>query len=461
MPRKLTFKFPEELFNLSFLPYLECLARIQLFTGNRGSGKTTFLQQKAIIFALTKKYFRLIYTRKVSENIRDSLFQGFKDIINDWGLQQYFKIKESEMDIICIPTGNMLLSFGLDKPEKLKGIKDPTHILCDEMTEITFQDYSALIALLRTSKTSITQFWGTFNPEYGFWGREYFFLNHEDDEIPVGEVPAQSEDVSIFKATFKNNPFIDWVAYEKILLELARGDENKLTVWVEGNWGQSVTGNEYFTEYKKSVHVSLVPFLQGKAVHNTFDFNTVPYMTMLAMQVNITESNFEIRVFREYCLKSPLNSTRAVCSKFLEEFGSKISDLLYYGDASGENNIAGKGNSTAFDDVRESFLAYISDASNRVLKRNPPILKRRDFMNDLLAGKLTYDGIPIVLIIDESCKELCKDLLKLKMGADGKKLKKKVKDKVTEITYEELGHTSDALEYMIIQLLWDLFMKKQ
>ncbi|NCT92934.1 MAG: hypothetical protein GXC72_00795 [Chitinophagaceae bacterium] len=459
MARKLTFKFPEELFGSSFLPYLECLTRIQLFTGNRGSGKTTFLQQKAIIFALTKKYFRLIYTRKVSENIRDSLFQGFKDIIHDWSLEKYFKIKESEMDIICIPTGNMLLSFGLDKPEKLKGIKDPTHILCDEMTEITFQDYSALIALLRTSKTAITQFWGTFNPEYGFWGRDYFFADSESDEIPLGVVPSKGDDVIIIKGSFKHNQFIDAVAYEKLLLELARGDENKLTVWIEGNWGQSITGNEYFTEYKKSVHAMQVPFLADKAVHVTFDFNTVPYMTLLGMQVNITAEAFEIRVFREYCLKSPLNSTTAVCKKFLEDYTP--ADLLYYGDASGENNIAGKGNVTAFDDVRIAFFHLITDASNRVLKRNPPILKRRDFMNDILGGRLKYEGLPILLMIDESCKELLKDMLKLKMGADGKKLKVKVKDKASGISYEELGHTSDALEYMIVQLLWDEFSKKQ
>jgi hypothetical protein len=202
-----------------------------------------------------------------------------------------------------------------------------------------------------------------------------------------------------------------------------------------------------------------VPFLADKAVHVTFDFNTVPNMTLLGMQVNITAEAFEIRVFREYCLKSPLNSTTAVCKKFLEDYTP--ADLLYYGDASGENNIAGKGNVTAFDDVRIAFFHLITDASNRVLKRNPPILKRRDFMNDILGGRLKYEGLPVLLMIDESCKELLKDMLKLKMGADGKKLKVKVKDKASGISYEELGHTSDALEYMIVQLLWDEFSKKQ
>lgn len=459
MPKQVNFTFAEELFNPEFLPFFETEEQIQLFTGNRGSGKTTFLHEKAIIYCLTKKYFRLVYCRKVARNIRDSLFQGFKDVINDWGLNQYFQIKDTEMDIICRLNGNMLLSFGLDVPDKLKGIKDPSHILWDEMTEGSFQDYAALIGLLRTKKVKNTQFWGAFNPEYGFWGRDYFIADSDNDEIPLGIVPAKTSNTLIFKATFKTNPFIDAIEYEAKLMELASGDQNKLTVWIDGNWGESVTGNEYYTGFNKAVHVSPVAFIPGKPLHLTYDFNVLPYMTQLCAQINVTEQEFQIRIFKEYCLSSPLNSTESVGKAFLQDFEDNIVDLFYYGDASGNNRIAGKGNETAFDDVKKVFYKFLSEASKRVLKKNPSVLKRRDFINDILNFKIKYNGLMVTLMIDQNCRETIKDMSKLKLGVDGK-LKKRVKDKDTGLTWEELGHCSDALEYLVIKILWDIFSQK-
>jgi PBSX family phage terminase large subunit len=449
----LTFDFEPEIFVPCFVPLLEAEEATQLLTGNRGSGKSVFLYQKAIIFALTKKYFRLVYARKIADTIRGSTFQGLKDVINEWGLTAYFIIRESDMKIICKHNGNMLIAYGLDKPEKLKGIKDPTHVLWDEMTEGTFADYAHLQGILRTDKVKQTQFWGSFNPEYDFWGRDYFFADNENDDIPIGIVPSKRQNTLIFKASFKDNPFIDAKAYEKKLRDLADGDENYLTVWIDGNWGQAITGKEFFTNFKKSAHVMSVPFIPGKPTHNTFDFNVVPYMTQLCVQVNLTDTEFQIRIFKEYCLEDPFNSTEAVCKRFLEDYGSKIDELFYYGDASGESKIAGKGNVVAFDDVRSVYRPYLHSASKRVLRKNPRIMKRRDFMNRLLSRKIIVDGLVAVIMIDDSCRKMIDDMQKLKVGVDGK-LKKKVKDpKNKEITYELYGHTSDALEYLICKLL--------
>ena len=55
-------------------------------------------------------------------------------------------------------------------------------------------------------------------------------------------------------------------------------------------------------------------------------------------------------------------------------------------------------------------------------------------------------------------KHTIKDLQSVKLGVDVK-LKKIVKDPETGISYQELGHTSDALEYFIVKLLWEEFNK--
>jgi hypothetical protein len=453
-----TIKFDSKKFNPAFRPYMQATQRVQLFMGNRGSGKSIFNYQRAIVYALTKKYFRLVYCRKIADTIRKSIFQGFKDIIAEWDMQQYFSIKETDMQITCLLNGNQLIAFGLDNPEKLKGIKDPTHVLWDEMTEGTFADYGQLQAILRTQKAP-TQFWGMFNPEHNFWGRETFFAESDKDEIPLGVVPAKTADTLIFKATFKDNPFINVEEYEAKLIELARGDENYLTVWIEGNWGSSQTGNEYMTKFNKAVHVMQVPFLPGKAVHLSYDFNALPYMTQLCGQVDVRDGYLQIRIFKEYCLPSPNNSTVAVGQAFLADFKERLTDLFYYGDASGNNRIAGKGNSTAFDDVVKVFTNYLSQASRRVLRSNPSVLKRRDFMNDLFDGRIYLNGMQVTIVIDENCKELIKDLRLLKLGIDGK-LKKRVTDKASGLSWEELGHTSDALEYFVVRLFWDVFNAK-
>ncbi len=455
--QKLNFVFPDKLFVEELKNLIDRPEKIQLFLGNRGSGKTVFLEQRAIIFALTKKYFRLVYCKKIARNIRDSIFQGFVDVISDWDLNNYFTIKSSEMDIICNLNGNKLLSFGLDDPAKLKAIKDPSHIFWDEMTEGTFQDYAALIGLLRTTKTKKTQFWGTFNPEYGFWGKEYFFLN-QDDIIPIGENPARTNDTLLFKATFQKNPFIDVEKYTEQLLELAQKDDNKLIVWIEGNWGHATTGNEYFTMYNKSQHVGSVSFMPGRATHITFDFNGVPYMTGLCAHVIITDTEFQIRFFKEYCLRTPFNTTSDVCRAYIEDYGDQTTDIFYYGDASGKSKYVGLGNRSAFDDVRAGLMVYLSDASGRVLKRNPSVMKRRDFMNNIFAGKVYFNGLKVSILIDNSMKETIRDMQSLKLGADGK-LKNVVKDKDTGISYQDLGHTSDAMEYFVIKILWDEFNK--
>lgn len=453
MDQTLTFNFSPELFNPELLPFLEAEESTQLFTGNRGSGKSVFLYQKAVIYALTKRYFRLVYSRKIADTIRGSTFQGLKDVIQEWGLEAYFHIKESDMRISCRLNGNMMIPYGLDKPQKLKGVKDATHVLWDEMTEGTQEDFAHLKGILRTTKVKQTQFWGAFNPEYGFWGRDYFFKDNENDIIPSGHVEAKTRSTLIYKADFRKNPFINAIAYENELRDLANGDENYLTVWIDGNWGDSTTGNEYYGSFKKLKHVANVPFIPSKAIHGSFDFNVLPYMTQICSQVVLTDTEFQIRIFQEYCLKDPFNSTEEVCKALLRDYESRITDYFYYGDASGNNKIAGKGNQTAFDDVQKVMGPYLNVNSKRVIKKNPSVMKRRDFMNRLLAGKIFVNGLQVVLLIDESCKELIKDMVKLKVGTEGK-LKKRVKDpKNKDISYEELGHTSDALEYLIVKIL--------
>lgn len=217
----------------------------------------------------------------------------------------------------------------------------------------------------------------------------------------------------------------------------------------------SQTGGEYYTQFSRLKHIQPLEIQRGKPFHISFDFNVLPYMTLIVAQLYEDDQIFQIRILKEYCLKSPQNSTRAVCEALLRDHQSDIQDLFYYGDASGKNRIAGQGDKSNFNDVEEVLAYYITSASDRVARRNKPVLKRRDFMERLLAGKLMVGSRPVELVVDPECTEMIKDLQYLMLGKDGK-LKEIVRT-ADGASYEKLGHTSDALEYMICEILEDLF----
>lgn len=476
-PQPITFDFDENEITPAYRPYIDAPEAIQLIIGNTGSAKSGFFYRKAVIYCLCKKYFRLIFTRKIKDTIRDSIFLGIKDVINDWGLKKYFTINESQMDFVCKINDNRMLSFGLDDPAKLKSIKDPSHWFWDEFDESDQEDFAEIRRRLRTKKVRQTQFWGALNPVAGWWGKEYFFPEEYHEIIPLGRIPANTDNTLILKTSYKQNPFVDPVEMEQKNRELAILDENNWTVYEEGNWGRLTTGGEFYSKYKRRLHVGKVDYIPGLADHLTYDFNVLPYMTLLLGQirrynsyydeknfclVEITGPNvkpvtvFEVRIVREYCFKDPRNSTQAVTEQYKADFGHHSPDVLFYGDAMGNKRHEGTGNETEFKKIKELLARFIDDSSNRSWRKNPSVLATREFVNKILAGVEIASGVVIILIIDASCTELIKDMENVKLGADGK-LKQKFTDKKTKQQYELYGHTSDALNYLITKAFEQYF----
>jgi hypothetical protein len=90
--------------------------------------------------------------------------------------------------------------------------------------------------------------------------------------------------------------------------------------------------------------------------------------------------------------------------------------------------------------------------SNRVTRRNPALVKRRDFANKMFA-----EGYDIRLIFDPSCKRLITDFEFVKEAPDGGKLKEMTKDSNTGESYQKLGHHSDCWDYLICSAFEDYF----
>ena len=87
--------------------------RYRLLFGGSGSGKSVFVAQETILNMLDDGEYHYLIIRKTGKSIRHSVFQQLTDMIRDYNLSQYFKIKKSDMSIECV-TGATLITIGLE-----------------------------------------------------------------------------------------------------------------------------------------------------------------------------------------------------------------------------------------------------------------------------------------------------------------------------------------------------------
>lgn len=308
------------------------------------------------------------------------------------------------------------------------------------------------------------------------WLIEMFNLTEYDTEI-LGKIVAFPDffykevdnKAIVIYSTHHNAHNLPRNYIENRLKTLTKGDALKFVY----GYPFSQSGGEFYDQFDRLRHVKKVDFIPNKNVHLTFDFNVMPYMTMLASQVETSwmwanqdnelfdersearrEVNVtKVKIFKEYCLKSPLNSVSGVIEAFLNDYGNQTQTVFYYGDSSGHSRVPGaKGEYRVYDDVKSELWKYIFPGSDRSMRRNPSVLKRRKFLQEIFKGGVHF----IIIEIDPSCVELIKDLQYLKLGKDGK-LIEYVKVPETGARYEKYGHTSDALEYLICELFSDIF----
>lgn len=219
----------------------------------------------------------------------------------------------------------------------------------------------------------------------------------------------------------------------------------------------AATSDLYFPYFDYSKHVQKdVVKVKGLPDHLAYDFNLIPYMPLVCSQIVETETEIQIRVFKQYCFRPPHNTTEEVTEAYRSEHGDRFGDVFYYGDAMGNRGVEGFGDKvTRFDDVRKILNMYLSNVSDRTTTYNQGVLRRRSLLNKIFAGKAYMNGKKITILVDSECEDVIRDFRFLKLGIGGK-LKELVKDKVTGRTHQKLGHTSDALEYFISYVFQEL-----
>lgn len=109
-------------FLILYYYWRECLYDLYVCKGGRGSAKSSNI---AIILVLTiiLEPVNALCIRKVGDKLEKSVFEQIRWAIKHIGVEDYFIIKKSPMEIIYKERGNKFIFSGLDDPEKLKSIK--------------------------------------------------------------------------------------------------------------------------------------------------------------------------------------------------------------------------------------------------------------------------------------------------------------------------------------------------
>ena len=409
-----------------------------------------------------ERNYNTMVMRKVSNDIKDSIFADFKGIINDWGLNDEFVIQQNF--ILNTITGSYTRFRGLDDSEKVKGISRFKKVILEEVNQFDEADFKQIRKRLRG--VTGQQIVGIFNPiSEEHWIKKNVFDTDKWQELESKISSKQINEAGnaiILKTNYLDNIFIvgdgkgGGFIDKHVIDDFERDklyDYAAYEVYALGNWGKIITGGEFYKNFKREKHVGECVYNPLLPLHISFDENVNPYFPCCIFQIE----GKEIRLLNEVLGRNPNNTITWVCRQIQNLYPAHTAGMFIYGDATSQK-----------DDVKQEkghdlFRLIMNELDfykpqRRVPNSNDSVVMRANFMNALLIGDPRASGVS--LLIDSKCTEAINDFYQTKEDADGRKDKKTVKDKITGVSYQPHGHIGDLTEYMICYAFnyeYDLF----
>jgi len=447
--RTIEIDFNPDLFNNVYWHLKEAfeneLIRFIWCYGGSSASKTYSVVQLQIVQMLSGADQNALILRKYAVDIRDSIFQDFKTIISDWGVEDYFTIQINYIE--CKLTGSYCRFRGLDDSEKVKGITAFKRVILEEISQFNEIDLKQIRKRLRGRKGQ--QVIGIFNPiSEEHWIKTKIFdleILYEAETNIAGKWINEKGNTVILKTNYLDNRYIvgpNFVDQHTI----DDFEKDKLTdnayyqIYGLGNWGKIRTGGEFWKDFNVNHNVQKVQWNEDLPIHVSWDENVNPYLTCLVWQI-VGKTATQID---EICLEDPRNRVRHVCNEFMKRYPLERTKGMYiYGDRTSvkEDTKLEKG-----ENFYTEIQMYLRDyhPTMRMQSVNPSVKQSGGFINMTYAGRTDIE-----IIIGDNCKKSIYDYQYALEDSDGTIKKTKKTHPVTRVSYEEFGHASDAKRYII------------
>ena len=273
--------------------------RYRVCKGSRGSKKS---KTTALFFIYSMMKYpgaNLLVVRKVYRTLKDSCFTDLKWAINILGVQDYWSVKESPLEITYNPTGQKILFRGLDDPLKVTSITVETGNLCwawiEEAYEINReQDFNMLDESIRgkIEEPLYKQITLTFNP----WNERHWLKKRFFD--------TEDENIMAKTTNYMCNEWLD-ESDKKLFEDMKKNNPRRYQVAGLGNWG-IVEGLVYENWEEKEFDVNEISKRKGvkSAFGLDFGYANDPSAFFCGL---IDVANKEIYVFDEIYKKAMKN----------------------------------------------------------------------------------------------------------------------------------------------------------
>lgn len=203
--------------------------RYRVVKGGRASKKSTTAALWFIFNMMKYPAANTLVVRRTYRTLRDSCFAELKWAIKRIGAQNYWKIKESPLEMCYLPTGQKIYFRGLDDPLKITSLTADCGSLCwiwiEEAYEIAQErDFEVLDECLRGQTSVFKQLTLTFNPwNERHWLKARFFDNPSDDTLAM-------------TTNYMCNEFLD-EADKKMFEDMRRRNPRRYKTAGLGEWG--------------------------------------------------------------------------------------------------------------------------------------------------------------------------------------------------------------------------------
>ena len=129
-----------------------------VLSGGRGSLKSSFISENIVLLILQNKDFNCLIVRKVSNTLRDSVYNQIKWAAEKLGVAHLFNFTLAPLQATYTPTGQTIYFRGADDPLKIKSIKTTRGYIAllwfEELAEFNFNDINTIkLSSMRGGKT--------------------------------------------------------------------------------------------------------------------------------------------------------------------------------------------------------------------------------------------------------------------------------------------------------------------